>query len=91
MNSRKECSTTSCPFAFNSDESEIAQCCLPSPMEIVNMRVKHGKTWACHSVPDKPCIGAIRYLKSKGLDYSVIDKELITERTPLEIIEKLLN
>jgi len=75
----KECSMTSCPFAYT-DESEMAQNygCLPSGFEIINMRVKHGKTWACHSDDTKPCIGGIQALKEKGLEYKVIDMKLVT-------------
>lgn len=76
----KECSTTSCPFAYT-DESETIQNygCLPTPQEIMNMRINHGKTWACHSNPTQPCVGAIQTLKQKGLDYKVIDSALLTE------------
>ena len=71
---------TSCPFAFT-DESEQVQNygCLPSPREIKDMRVKHGKTWACHSTPKKPCQGALRFLAEEGYDNRVIDPVLVTE------------
>lgn len=92
----KECNKTSCPFAFT-DLSETVQNygCLPSPYEILSMRVDHDKTWACHSDPKQPCIGGIKYLKEHGMPYSVIDSELLTERddwgvytTPFESLTK---
>lgn len=76
----KECSTIgSCPFSYT-DESEQAQNygCLPTPYEIMLMRVVHGKTWACHSNSTQPCLGAINNLKNKGHEYKVIDTRLIT-------------
>ena len=77
----KECSTEgSCPFSFT-EESEQAQNygCLPTPMDIVNMRVSHGKTWACHENNKIPCKGALRCMMEEGVDCRVIDKNLVTE------------
>lgn len=69
-----------CPFAFTEASGQVQSSgCLPSPFEIVNMWIKHGKTWACHDEPTTPCLGAINYLKEKGLPYKVIDTKLITE------------
>lgn len=70
-----------CPFSYT-EESEIVQNygCLPMPQEIITMRVKHGKTWACHANPSVPCKGAINSLKDKGLPYKVIDENLVTEQ-----------
>lgn len=76
----KECHSTSCPFAFT-DESEQIQNygCLPTPTQIIQMRIKSNKTWACHSNDKKPCLGALQSLKEKGLPFKVIDINLVTE------------
>lgn len=71
-----------CPFAMT-DASDVVQNygCLPTPFEIIYMRAVHGKTWACHSEPSKPCMGAIRALAANLLPYTVDDPELVTEQT----------
>ena len=77
----KECSTTGgCPFSFT-DESEMIQNygCLPTPYQILEMKWRYGKTWACHSDPTKPCLGAIKFFESKGLIAKVTNTDLLTE------------
>lgn len=80
---------SACPFAF-SDLSEQIQNygCLPTPQEIVVMRVHHGKTWACHEDTTKACAGAIQHLKRNGLPHTVIDPQLVTEKDPWEQFTK---
>jgi len=77
----KKCSTIGCcPFSFNEESEKVQNYgCLPTPIDIIEMRVKHGRTWACHSNKNKPCLGAINYLKKNNLPFKVINKEFITE------------
>jgi len=76
----KNCSTTSCPFAFTEESEQIqGYGCLPTPIEIVSMRVFHGKTWACHSNPEKACIGGLKAVREFGFDNTIIDTILIDE------------
>lgn len=82
---RVVCSSVgSCPGAA-SHSSEYVQSmgCLPSLYDIVQMKVKHGKTWACHSDYTKPCIGAMRELKRRNLPHKP-SKELLTLEDPWE-------
>jgi len=73
-------SDSACPFAFTNESEKVQNFgCLPTPMEIRNMRVHHGRTWACHAEPTKPCAGSIQWLKEQGLPYAVINTDLLTE------------
>ena len=78
-----------CPFS-GTGESEYAQNqgCLPSPYEIIVMRLQHGRTWACHSDPTKPCQGALNYLKRNGEDAIVLNPDLLTEEDRWESFTK---
>lgn len=76
-----------CPFNFGTELTEQAQNygCLPTPQEIMTMRTKHGKTWACHSDTNKPCKGALAYMQEKNLTNKVIDPQLVTEKSDWSI------
>jgi hypothetical protein len=78
----KKCSETGCPFAFTEESEKIQNYgCLPEPFEIMTMRIVHGKTWACHSDPTKPCIGGLKAVREAGFDNRILDKVLVNEST----------
>lgn len=95
----KNCSTTSCPFAYTEESEQIQNYgCLPTPLEIMYMRLGSGKTWACHSDYNRPCVGAINRLREIGLPYNVIDKKLVSENddwtkytSPTEKVKKQID
>jgi len=83
------CTTGACPFAYNEySEMVVNYGCLPCIGEIINMRVNHNKTWACHSNPTKPCLGALRYMKEHNIECTVVDPVLVTENDPWHILGK---
>lgn len=53
-----------CPFGC-SEASEQAQNwgCLPTPMQIIEMKEKSGHNWACHSNENKICSGFVGFVK----------------------------
>jgi hypothetical protein len=96
----KDCSTTGgCPFSFTQESEQIQNYgCLPTPHDIIVMRIDYGKTWACHENQTKPCLGAINFLNEHNLESKIIDSELVTEQSnwsdyivPKTDISKLLS
>lgn len=63
-------SVGSCPGA-SSVTSEEAQGygCLPCLHDIVQMKVKHNKTWACHNDETKPCLGGLKELRRRNIPH----------------------
>lgn len=43
-------------------------CGLPTAFEIVQMAATEGKNWACHSRPEKVCVGLCQIAKPLGLN-----------------------
>ncbi len=77
----KKCHEDGCPFAFTEESEKIQNYgCLPEPFDIVAMRVIKGKTWACHSDNNKPCLGALKFMKERNIECKIIDTTLINEK-----------
>jgi len=67
MSNCKECSRTSCPWAFTEESEQVQNYgCLPTPQDTIVMYLR-GNSWACHSDQTRPCIGAIKRLKELEL------------------------
>lgn len=74
-----KCQDDGCPFACTEYSEQIQNYgCLPTPLQIINMRVNYDKTWACHSDNTKPCVGALNRLKELGYENKPI-YPLVTE------------
>lgn len=73
------CSNIGCCPGAESYGAHLAQGygCLPTLFDTVQMRVKHGKTWACHNDYSKPCLGALKELRRRGLNAKPT-KDLLT-------------
>jgi len=73
------CTEGACPFAYTEESEQVQNYgCLPTPIDIVNMKVNHDKTWACHSNPTKPCMGALKYFEKNDIP-TTVNGELLTE------------
>lgn len=70
-----------CPLAYNELSEQVQNYgCLPTAIDIVVMKYKYNRTWACHSTPTKPCLGGLKILKHNKLPYKV-EGELLTEQS----------
>ncbi len=71
---------THCPFAFTDESDEVQNYgCLPTPYEILSMKVETGHNWSCHEEPTKICAGFASWVKKNrgkvidGIDMSTIN------------------
>lgn len=60
----------SCPFA-GTELSEQAQnyACLPSPFEIMQIKIETRKNWACHHNEDRICAGFVQECRERRIEY----------------------
>lgn len=75
----------SCPFT-HTDKAEVGQNsgCLPTPYQIITMKVETGNNWACHDNCNRVCQGMIQYghelPHGKDLDFTkgelIVDPEI---------------
>ena len=68
-----------CPFALT-EESEYVQNlgCLPTPFDIVQMKIKSGHNWGCHFNEEKICSGFSEYIKETKPELDVNSGGLIS-------------
>lgn len=69
----------SCPYSSN-EETEIIHNygCLPTPKDIMELKVTTGHNWSCHNDETKVCSGFATDLKQKHPDLSVKNGGLIS-------------
>jgi len=71
-----------CPFSSN-EHAEQAQNygCLPTPFEIIQMKVKSGHNWACHENEKVLCGGFASFIKTERPDLDIQEGKLISYDT----------
>lgn len=56
---------SACPFAYTEESEQVQNYgCLPSPYDIMQMKLKSGHNWACHEDESKMCLGFAREMQS---------------------------